>query len=172
MDVATVMGVGPGDSRARDRRSRPRSPFIVSPGLTESLGRAVVDHKVAFLPGATTAGDVMRGLDMGLTHFKSSPAMAAGGVPALKALCAPLNKARFCPTGGITPDTAADRLAILQVLCIGGSWVVPPGVPDSARIHALARAACELDRARATGTRCGPRRMMCPDTESAGTGQR
>ena len=123
--------------------------FIVSPGLTEPLGRAAVDRRVAFLSGATTAGDVMRGLDIGLTHFRFFPAMAAGGVPAPTALCAPLKKARFCPTGGITPDAAADWLAIPQVPCIGGSWVVPRGVPDSTRIRALARAACELNRTRA-----------------------
>ena len=123
--------------------------FIVSPCLTGPLGRAAVDRRVAFLSGATTAGDVMRGPDIGLTHFRFFPAMAAAGVPAPTALCAPLEKARFCPTGGITPDTAADRLAIPQVPCISGRWVVPRGVPVSARIRALAHADCELNHARA-----------------------
>ncbi|WP_375383549.1 bifunctional 4-hydroxy-2-oxoglutarate aldolase/2-dehydro-3-deoxy-phosphogluconate aldolase [uncultured Sphingomonas sp.] len=135
------------DERDLDSALDAGARFIVSPGLTESLGRAAIDRDVAFLPGTATAGDVMRGLDMGLTHFKFFPAMAAGGVPALKALCAPLSKARFCPTGGITLDTAVDWLAIPQVVCVGGSWIVRRGTPDPARISALARTACTLARA-------------------------
>ena len=115
--------------------------FIVSPGLTEPLVRAAQDAGVPILPGTANASDIMRGLDMGLTHFKFFPATANGGIPALKAIAAPLYKARFCPTGGITEVTAADWLALDAVLCVGGSWVVPAGEPDVAEIERRARAA-------------------------------
>jgi 2-dehydro-3-deoxyphosphogluconate aldolase/(4S)-4-hydroxy-2-oxoglutarate aldolase len=118
--------------------------FIVSPGLTEPLGKAAISSGVAFLPGTATAGDIMRGMDMGLTRFKFFPAATSGGLPALKALAAPFHTARFCPTGGITPDTAAAWLAESSVKCVGGSWVVPKGPVDSARIEALAREAAAL----------------------------
>jgi 2-dehydro-3-deoxyphosphogluconate aldolase/(4S)-4-hydroxy-2-oxoglutarate aldolase len=88
----------------------------------------------------------MRGLDLGLTHFKFFPAMAAGGLPALKALAAPFGQCLFCPTGGIGPDNAAEWLAFDPVLCVGGSWVAPRGVPDCAAIEAMARDAVGLRR--------------------------
>ena len=118
--------------------------FIVSPGLTEPLGRAAIDAGIAFLPGTANAGDIMRGLDMGLSHFKFFPAMASGGLPALKALAAPFAQCRFCPTGGITEATAPEWLAFEPVLCVGGSWVVPRGPPDVPAIETAARAASAL----------------------------
>lgn len=120
--------------------------FIVSPGLTEPLGRACVANQVPFLPGIATAGDIMRGLDLGLRHFKFFPAMAAGGLPALKALAAPFGNCLFCPTGGISAETASDWLAFDPVLCVGGSWVAPRGRPDKATIEKLAAEAMELRR--------------------------
>jgi 2-dehydro-3-deoxyphosphogluconate aldolase / (4S)-4-hydroxy-2-oxoglutarate aldolase len=120
------------------------SEFIVSPGLTEPLGRAAIASGVPFLPGVATAGDIMRGLDMGLSHFKFFPAMAAGGLPALKALAAPFADVRFCPTGGIGLATAPEWLAFPPVLCVGGSWVSPAGPPDRAAIERLAREAAGL----------------------------
>ena len=118
--------------------------FIVSPGLTEKLGQAAVASGIPFLPGTANAGDIMRGLDLGLTHFKFFPAMAAGGTPALKSLTAVFGQCLFCPTGGISEATAPDWLAIPQVLCVGGSWVVPKGAPDAAAITAAAKAAVGL----------------------------
>ena len=120
------------------------SEFIVSPGLTEPLGHAAIRKGVPFLPGIATAGDIMRGLDLGLTHFKFFPAMAAGGLPALKALAAPFSQCRFCPTGGIGPDTAAEWLAFDPVLCVGGSWVAPRGAVDEAEVERLARETARL----------------------------
>ncbi|BBC72116.1 2-dehydro-3-deoxy-phosphogluconate aldolase [Altererythrobacter sp. B11] len=120
------------------------SEFIVSPGLTERLGKAAVESSVPFLPGIANAGDIMRGLDLGLTHFKFFPAMAAGGIPALKALAAPFGQCRFCPTGGVSATNAPDWLALKPVLCVGGSWVSPAGPPDKAAIEALAREAAAL----------------------------
>ena len=118
--------------------------FIVSPGLTESLGKAAIASGIPFLPGIANAADIMRGLDMGLTRFKFFPAMASGGLPALRALAAPFGQVRFCPTGGITEATAPDWLSQPAVLCVGGSWIVSKGVPDVAAIEASARAASTL----------------------------
>lgn len=97
--------------------------FCVSPGLTESLGQAAINANIPFLPGIATASDIMRGLDLGLAHFKFFPAVANGGIPALKSLAGPFGQCRFCPTGGITQETAQDWLALDYVLCVGGSWV-------------------------------------------------
>jgi 2-dehydro-3-deoxyphosphogluconate aldolase/(4S)-4-hydroxy-2-oxoglutarate aldolase len=118
--------------------------FIVSPGLTEPLGRAAIASGVSYLPGIATAADIMRGLDLGLDHFKFFPAEAAGGLAALKALAAPFGDVRFCPTGGIRLDSAPLWLAHPSVLCIGGSWIVPAGETDLLTIGSHARAAAGL----------------------------
>jgi len=118
--------------------------FIVSPGLTETLGRAAIASGTAFLPGVSDAADIMRGLELGLDRFKFFPAESSGGLPALSALAAPFYNVRFCPTGGITAQSAPAWLAHPAVLCVGGSWVVPKGAPDKAAIEALARAAAAL----------------------------
>ena len=121
------------------------SKFIVSPGLTEPLGRAATESGVPFLPGIATAGDLMRGLDLGLDRFKFFPAEASGGIPAIKAIAGPFGNVRFCPTGGIRTDTAAEWLALDNVLCVGGSWFVKPGDTLEA-IGERARAAAALAR--------------------------
>ncbi len=118
--------------------------FIVSPGLTDNLGKAVVAKGVPFLPGIANAGDIMRGLDLGLNHFKFFPAEANGGLPALKSLIGPFGQCKFCPTGGIKQETAADWLTVPQILCVGGSWLVGKGSPDVVAIEATARAAAAL----------------------------
>lgn len=122
------------------------SEFIVSPGLTEPLAKAAIAAGVPFLPGVATASDIMRGLDLGLDRFKFFPAEANGGIPALKAIAAPFGMVRFCPTGGITPASVADWLALEAVLCVGGSWMIPKGEPDFAAIETAARAAAEMAR--------------------------
>ena len=121
--------------------------FIVSPGLTEPLGREAVAAGIPFLPGIANAGDIMRGLDLGLNRFKFFPAEESGGLKALQALAAPFHEVRFCPTGGITLDTAAAWLAHPSVLCVGGSWLVPKGAVEPKRISDAARAASSLGRA-------------------------
>ena len=118
--------------------------FIVSPGLTEPLGQAAVASGIPFLPGTANAGDIMRGLDLGLTHFKFFPAEASGGIAALKAIAAPFGMAKFCPTGGISLATAPNWLAVEPVLCVGGSWVVGKSAPDAAAITAAAAEAMAL----------------------------
>ncbi|MDG6077818.1 bifunctional 4-hydroxy-2-oxoglutarate aldolase/2-dehydro-3-deoxy-phosphogluconate aldolase [Erythrobacter litoralis] len=120
------------------------SEFIVSPGLTETLGKAAIREGVPFLPGISDADDIMRGLDLGLNHFKFFPAMASGGLPALKALAGPFGDCKFCPTGGISEENAAEWLAFDPVLCVGGSWVAPRGPIDEAEVEQIARRASAL----------------------------
>ena len=120
------------------------SQFIVSPGLTHSLALAARGAEIRYLPGVATAADIMRGLDLGLSRFKFFPAEASGGIAALKSLSAVFADARFCPTGGIRAETAADWLAHPSVLCVGGSWIVEPGETDLAAIAERARRAAVL----------------------------
>ena len=119
--------------------------FIVSPGLTQDLAKAANRAGVPFLPGIATAGELMHGLDMGLTHFKFFPAVANGGIPAMKALTSVFRHCKFCPTGGITAQSAPDWLALEQVLCVGGSWVAPQGA-SSDEIRKLAAQAAEIGK--------------------------
>lgn len=120
--------------------------FIVSPGLTPALGEAAVKRGIPFLPGTANASDMMLALDLGLTRLKFFPAMANGGVPALKAIAGPFGQLRFCPTGGVSLATAPEWLALDAVICVGGSWMVPKGKPAPSRIEADARAAAGLAR--------------------------
>lgn len=120
------------------------SEFIVSPGLTKKLGKAAVKSGVPFLPGVANSADIMTGLDLGLERFKFFPAEASGGLKALKAFAAVFGNVRFCPTGGITAESAAEWLAEPSVLCVGGSWMVGKGAPDPAAIRDAAAKAAGL----------------------------
>jgi 2-dehydro-3-deoxyphosphogluconate aldolase / (4S)-4-hydroxy-2-oxoglutarate aldolase len=121
--------------------------FIVSPGLAPSLAREAIASGIPYLPGIQTASDIMYGLDFGLSRFKFFPAMAAGGIPTLKALSAPFHQCRFCPTGGITEATLGNWLALNCVQCVGGSWLVPKGIPDTHKISANAAKAVRVAQA-------------------------
>lgn len=99
--------------------------FGVSPGATPTLLRAARDAGWTFLPGVITPSEAMVALDAGFDALKFFPAVPAGGVEMLKAIGGPLPQLRFCPTGGISPATAADFLALGNVACIGGSWLAP-----------------------------------------------
>jgi len=150
-EMAKVEGavVGAGtvlDPSQLDDSLRAGARFIVSPGLTDRLTRAVIDAGIPYLPGVATAGEIMRGLDHGLDRFKFFPAEAAGGVKALAAQAAPFAQVRFCPTGGIRAETMKDWLKLDSVLCIGGSWLVPKGPPDTEKIKQAAREAVALAR--------------------------
>ncbi|NED31732.1 bifunctional 4-hydroxy-2-oxoglutarate aldolase/2-dehydro-3-deoxy-phosphogluconate aldolase [Streptomyces sp. SID8499] len=124
--------------------------FLVSPGWTDTLLGAMTESGVPFLPGVSTASEVVALLERGVREMKFFPAQAAGGTAYLKSLAAPLPQARFCPTGGIGPDTAPGYLALSNVGCVGGSWMVPAdalAARDWARIERLAREAAALRRA-------------------------
>ena len=118
--------------------------FIVSPGLTPALGAAALASGLPFLPGVATASEVMGAIAMGFSRLKFFPAIAAGGLPTLRALAGPFAHVRFCPTGGITAATASEWLAEPLVACVGGSWIANRGETDWARIEARARVAAGL----------------------------
>jgi 2-dehydro-3-deoxyphosphogluconate aldolase/(4S)-4-hydroxy-2-oxoglutarate aldolase len=123
--------------------------FVVSPGLTDRIAEAAAGSPVPLLPGVASAADIMRALDHGFSRLKFFPAEASGGLPALKAFGAVFGGVKFCPTGGITPATAADWLALESVLCVGGSWLVPAGAASSPEgITERARRAAALVPAR------------------------
>ncbi|GGK93496.1 ketohydroxyglutarate aldolase [Sphaerisporangium melleum] len=121
--------------------------FLVSPGATPALLDAMAGSGVPFLPGAATASEVMALVERGLTELKFFPAVPAGGVAYLKALGGPLPDVRFCPTGGIRPETAADFLALPNVGAVGGTWLTPADAlasGDYARVEKLAAEAAAL----------------------------
>ena len=116
--------------------------FVVSPGLTDRLAATARERAVPLLPGTATASEVMIVLERGYGCMKLFPAEAAGGVELLSSLASPLPTARFCPTGGIDPEKAKRYLALPNVVCVGGSWLVPRDAVrqgDWARITELAR---------------------------------
>ncbi|MEN9503022.1 MAG: bifunctional 4-hydroxy-2-oxoglutarate aldolase/2-dehydro-3-deoxy-phosphogluconate aldolase [Pseudomonadota bacterium] len=123
--------------------------FGVSPGVTDSLLKAAEDADLPLLAGAATASEVMYLLERGYDTLKLFPAEAVGGVALLKSLASPLPQVTFCPTGGITLQTAPQYLALPNVLCVGGSWVAPDTLiqsQDWQGIQQLAREAAGLAR--------------------------
>lgn len=121
--------------------------FLVSPGWTDTLLDAMRESGLPFLPGVSTTSEVVALLERGVTEMKFFPAEAAGGTAYLKALSAPLPQARFCPTGGISLASAPSYLALPNVGCVGGSWMVPGdavAARDWARVERLATEAAAL----------------------------
>lgn len=121
--------------------------FLVSPGTTLSLVEAMDASGVPYLPGASTVSEVMALVERGIKELKFFPAEAAGGVAYLKSLAGPLPDVRFCPTGGIRVDTAADYLALPNVGCVGGTWLTPADALASGdwdRVKKLATEAAAL----------------------------
>ncbi|MGX1884676.1 bifunctional 4-hydroxy-2-oxoglutarate aldolase/2-dehydro-3-deoxy-phosphogluconate aldolase [Streptomyces sp. NPDC055287] len=123
--------------------------FLVSPGWTDTLLDTMKASGVPFLPGVSTTSEVVALLERGVTEMKFFPAEAAGGTPYLKSLGAPLPQARFCPTGGITLASAPSYLALGNVGCVGGTWMLPAdalAAKDWGQVEALAREAAGLRR--------------------------
>lgn len=143
-----VVGLGTLLSAADiDRAHQIGARFGVSPGLTDELATAAGEAGLPFLPGVATASEAMRASALGFDHLKFFPAEPAGGIAALKAIGAPLQRLRFCPTGGITADTAPAYLALGNVLCVGGSWLATAAeiaTGDWAAITEKARQAAAL----------------------------
>ena len=116
--------------------------FAVSPGYTSAVGQACRDVGLALLPGVATGGEIMMAQEDGFAELKFFPALQAGGTAMLKAWSGPFFDAKFCPTGGVTLQNASDFLALPNVVCVGGSWLVPADAlaqADWARITQLAR---------------------------------
>ncbi|WNH48835.1 bifunctional 4-hydroxy-2-oxoglutarate aldolase/2-dehydro-3-deoxy-phosphogluconate aldolase [Stenotrophomonas aracearum] len=121
--------------------------FAVAPGATERLYAAARDTDLPFLPGVATSSELMLGLEQGLDTFKFFPAVQAGGIGMLQAWNGPFGDVRFCPTGGISAQTARDFLHLPNVLCVGGSWLTTRALlqaKDWAGIEGLARASAAL----------------------------
>ena len=121
--------------------------FGVSPGYSRDMGQACRNLGLPLLPGVATASEVMAANADGYNFLKFFPAAAAGGIPLLKALHGPFGDVMFCPTGGITAQSAPEFLALPNVAVCGGSWLTPQDAVDAgdwARITALARSACAL----------------------------
>ncbi|WP_406140330.1 bifunctional 4-hydroxy-2-oxoglutarate aldolase/2-dehydro-3-deoxy-phosphogluconate aldolase [Streptomyces sp. NBC_01089] len=123
------------------------SRFLVSPGWSDRLLGAMTDSGVPFLPGVSTTSEVVQLLERGITGMKFFPAEAAGGTAYLKSLGGPLPQARFCPTGGISLASAPAYLALPNVACVGGTWMLPAdavAARDWDRVELLARGAAAL----------------------------
>lgn len=145
-----VVGAGtlltPQDVRAAKAAG---ASFGVSPGATDRLLDAAAAEGLPLLPGAATASEIMELLEKGYSVQKFFPAEQSGGVSYLKSIGSPLPQVRFCPTGGITLQTAPDYLALANILCVGGSWVAPKEAMakgDWGSITTLAREAAGLPR--------------------------
>lgn len=118
--------------------------FAISPGLTRELLQAGKDAAIPLIPGIASISELMEGTGLGYTHFKFFPAEAAGGVKTLKSIHGPFSDIRFCPTGGINEKNFKDYLALPNVKCVGGSWIVPDdavAAKDWQRITNLCQAA-------------------------------
>lgn len=145
-----VVGVGTITTAAQFAAARDAgAQFGVSPGCTPALATAAASTGMNWLPGVMTPTEVLQAQGLGYTLCKLFPAQQAGGIDMLKALHAILPAARFCPTGGISPSNAAAYLGLPNVVCVGGSWVVPRELVrkgDWAAIQALAAEAAALPR--------------------------
>ena len=127
--------------------ARAGAKFLVSPGCSPRLSAAMADTGLPFLPGVSTVSEAMALLEQGVHEMKFFPAEPAGGAAFLKALSSPLPQARFCPTGGITADSAPTYLALPNVGCVGGSWLTPASLVEAGRwdeVTELAREAAQL----------------------------
>lgn len=137
------------DPAQLDQVQRAGARFAVSPGCTQALARAARSSGMPFLPGIQSVSEAMVLAELGFEILKFFPADAAGGLTWIKAVGAPLSGVQFCPTGGITAETAAGYLALPNVACVGGSWVAPRvavATGDWQSVERLAAAAAALKR--------------------------
>lgn len=125
--------------------------YALSPGSTPELLEAAAAGPIPFIPGIATSSELMQGIAFGFEMFKFFPATSVGGVAALQSIFGPFPQIRFCPTGGIGEDNAADWLALPNVLAVGGSWLTPASDIRSGNWEAIsARARQALARIRAS----------------------
>jgi len=142
-----IVGAGTITTEADARNARQAGArFMVSPGLTERVAQTCSELAVPLLPGVATASEVMRARELGYTVQKFFPAVACGGLGMLKAWSGPFPDVLFCPTGGIGPDNARDFLALKNVVCVGGSWLVPQHAIHSHQWDHITQLAREASR--------------------------
>ncbi len=115
--------------------------FAISPGITSNLLRAGAQGDVPLIPGVATISELMTAKELGYTHLKFFPAEAAGGCAMLKSIAGPFPDISFCPTGGIHQGNYRDYLALANVRCVGGSWILPKPAIDAQNWTAVEEAA-------------------------------
>ena len=143
-----VVGAGTVTTPQQYRDARAAgAQFIVAPGCTDALAAAAAEAGGAFLPGAVTPSEILRLTEHGITMMKFFPAEANGGIGTLKALAGPFPGIRFCPTGGIDLARASDYLALGNVVCIGGTWMVPSDLIERGRWDEITQLALEASQA-------------------------
>lgn len=101
------------------------SQFVFSPGISQELLDVASKSEIPFIPGVASASEIMLAQNSGFEHCKLFPALSVGGVSVLKAFAGPFGRVKFCPTGGISLENMNDFLSLPNVLCVGGSWIVP-----------------------------------------------
>lgn len=154
---AAIVGAGT-LTRAEDFAAAERAgaQFGVTPGLTAELAAAARSVSFPLLPGVMTPTELIAARNAGYSAFKLFPAQQAGGIAMLKALGGPFPDVVFCPTGGVTRQNAVEFLSLPNVLCVGGSWIVPPDALEAGdweRIETLSRDAASLAAATAGAAR-------------------
>ena len=120
--------VGAGTILTKENATRAKNSgakFCVSPGTTSSIIDACNECNISLLPGASTVSEMLTLSEAGFSEIKFFPASAAGGIPFIKSLLSPLPNLKFCPTGGISYETATEWLSLVNVSCVGGSWIAP-----------------------------------------------
>lgn len=117
--------------------------FIVSPGTTDKLIDAALATGVPLLPGIANPSDAMRLLEKGITAMKFFPAEAAGGVPMLKSIGAPIPQIMFCPTGGVSQKNVKEYYRLPNVACVGGSWMCAASLVDAENWDEITRLSAE-----------------------------
>ena len=153
-EMAGIEGAFVGSGTVRNKQQIEQSieagaTFMVSPGAPSTLLADAEAYDVPLLPGVSTATEAMAAADAGYSYLKLFPAEAVGGAKLLKSFASPLPDLKFCPTGGVSPDNALNYLSLPNVICVGGSWVVPGDAIKNRefdKIEALAREAAQLGK--------------------------
>lgn len=146
------LAVGAGTLKSRAdvyRVQEAGAVFGVSPGFTEEIHQGALESGLPLLPGVCTPSEVLQARSAGYRHLKFFPAEQAGGVPMLKAWVSVFDDMRFCPTGGISQAIAPDYLALPNVVCVGGNWVVESGLIAAGRWSEITRLTQEAMQLRA-----------------------
>jgi 2-dehydro-3-deoxyphosphogluconate aldolase/(4S)-4-hydroxy-2-oxoglutarate aldolase len=131
------------NAKAFERVENLGAKFAISPGLTQEL--ANYNNSITLLPGVGTASEIMQGLEYGYDAFKLFPADIVGGVKALKSFYPPFKDVVFCPTGGVNKDNFREYLALENVLCVGGSWIVPRELIKEKRFDEITKLVGQLE---------------------------
>lgn len=153
-EMVGIEGAFVGSGTVRNKKQIEQSieagaTFMVSPGAPSTLLADAEAYDVPLLPGVSTATEAMAAADAGYSYLKLFPAEAVGGAKLLKSFASPLPDLKFCPTGGVSPENALNYLSLPNVICVGGSWVVPNDAIKNRefdKIEALAREAAQLGK--------------------------